>query len=240
MVDAGVAGLFRPMHGGVPWTLALGGLAAAFTAATARASRTGDIALVAGTCAGVAAGAAGFAVLPFARIGTPLAHALPWHGSWLVAAVFGAPAIAALVTAARTRNSDQTVMAVACAGAIAALTVALLGIAAIILFPHSVPDIVGSALPPGTPAAARQAENATEAADPYWGFLVFGGLLALLFWATSRPPETRDLARLLLASLAAPAVALAFVGGAGTIALATGAVVLVAVVRARRGVVAAT
>jgi energy-converting hydrogenase Eha subunit A len=186
------------------------------------------------------AGAAGFAVLPFARIGRPLADALPWQGSWLVAAVFGAPAIAALMTAARTRSSDQSVIAVACAGAIAALTVALLGIAAIILFPHSVPDIVGSALPPGTPAAVRQAENATEASDPYWGFLAFGGLLALLFWATSRPPQTRDLARLLLACLAAPAVALAFAGGAGTIALATAAVVLVAVARARRGAVAAT
>ncbi len=236
IVADGIANALRPMHGGVPWTLAITGLAAAFLAATARASRSGDAALATGVCAGVLTGLAGFAVMGFERIGAPLADRLPWHGHWLVAVVFAAPAAAALGTAQRTRSSEQSVMAVACAGAFAALTVALLGFGAIALFPHSVPDIVGPVMVPGTSAAARQAANATEASDPYWGYLVFGCLLALLLWALARPPRTADVKLVLVAVLAVPAVALALAGNAGTVALATTAVVLVAVATTRREV----
>jgi hypothetical protein len=236
IVDSGVAGLIRPMHGGVAWTLTTMGLAAAFLAATARETRIGDVALATGVCAGFLTGLAGFAVMPFERIGTPLAGDLPWHGGWLIAAVFAVPAAAALVTASRTRSSDQSVMAVACAGTFAALTVALLGFGSIALFPHSVPDIVGPVMAPGTSAAARQAANAREASDPYWGYYVFGTLLALLLWAVARPPSKADLKLLLLAVLAVPASALALVGHAGTIALATAAVVLIAATTTRRGV----
>jgi hypothetical protein len=238
IVDEGMAGLLRPMHAGVPWTLALIGLAAAFLAATARESRLGDAALATGLCAGLLTGLTGFTVMAFERIGTPLAHDLPWHGRWLIAVLFAAPAGAALVTAERTRSSEQSVMAVACAGAFAALTVALLGLGAIALFPHSVPDIAGPMMQPGTSAAARQAENATEASDPYWGYLVFGALVALLLWALARPPRTADLKLVLFAVLTVPALALALAGDAGTIALATAAVVLVAVATTRRTVAA--
>ncbi|HEY3615140.1 MAG TPA: hypothetical protein VGK92_15625, partial [Gaiellales bacterium] len=240
VVDGGVHGLLHPAHAGVVWTLALAGLATAFTAATARATRIGESALATGLCAGLVTGAVGFAVLPYERIGTPLADSLPWHGQWLVGVVFAAPALSALITAARTRSSDQTVMAAASAGTLAALTVALLGLGSIVLFPHSVPDIVGPVMSPGTSAAARQAANATEASDPYAGFLVFGGLLALLLWALARPPGKADLKLLLLTGLTVPAVALALAGNAGTIALATAAVALVAAVRTRRGAAATT
>jgi hypothetical protein len=236
IVDEGLAGLLRPMHGGVPWTLAITALAAAFLAATARETRIGDAALATGVCAGFLTGLVGFAVMAFERIGTPLADGLPGHGRWLIAVVFAAPATAALMTAHRTRSSEQSVMAVACAGTFAALTVGLLGLGAIALFPHSVPDIVGPVMAPGTSAAARQAEDAREASDPYWGYLVFGTLLALLLWAIARPPRTADLKVVLLALLAVPAIALALVGDAGTIALATAAVVLVAVATTRREV----
>ena len=37
--------------------------------------------------------------------GTPLAHDLPWRGRWLIAVVFAAPAVAALVAAQRTRRA---------------------------------------------------------------------------------------------------------------------------------------
>jgi hypothetical protein len=234
IVDGGMADLLRPMRGGVPWTLAITGLAAAFLAATARETRIGDTALATGACAGLLTGLAGFAVMAFERIGTPLADGLPGHGRWLIAVVFAAPATAALITADRTRSSEQSVMAVACAGTFAALTVGLLGLAAIAFFPHSVPDIVGPVMAPGTSAAARQAENAREASDPYWGYLVFGALLALLLWAVARPPRKADLKLGLLAVVAVPAVALALAGDAGTIALATAAVVLVAVATTRR------
>jgi hypothetical protein len=236
MVDGGLAGLFRPTHGGTLWTFLITMLAVVFLAATARATLCSDAALATGAVAGLLTGLAGFAVLPFERIGTPLAHGLPWHGRWLIVAVFAAPAVAALVTGSRTRSSDQSVMAVACAGAIAALTVALLGFASIALFPRSIPNIVGPVMSPGTTAAARQAENAIEASDPYWGFLAFGALLAVLFWAVARPPSKADVKLFLLAGLAVPAIALALVGSAGTIAFATAAVVLVAAVTTRREV----
>ena len=69
-------------------------------------------------------------------------------------------------------------MAAACAGTFAALDRrGCSGFAAIGLFPHSVPDIVGPVMVPGTSAAARQAEDAREASDPYWGYLLFSALL---------------------------------------------------------------
>ena len=240
LVDGGLAGLLRPTHGGTLWTFVITMLAVVFLAATARATLCSDAALATGTCAGLVTGLAGFAVLPFERIGTPLAHGLPWHGRWLIVAVFAAPAAAALLTGSRTRSSDQSVLAVACAGAIAAPTIALLGFASIALFPHSIPNIVGPVMPPGTTATARQAENAIEASDPYWGFLAFGALLALLFWAVARPPSKADVKVFLLAALAVPAVALALAGRAGTIAFATAAVVLVAAVTTRRTVTGAS
>ncbi len=215
-------------------------LAGSFLAATARATRMSGAALAAGAGAGLVMGIAGFAVLPFERIGAPLADGLPGHGRWLVAIVFAAPAAAALVTGRRTRRAEQGVMATACAGVVAALTVALLGLAAIAIFPGSVPDIVGPVMAPGTGDAARRAENAIEASDPYWGFLLFGILLAAILWAMARPPTRAEAKLALLAVLAVPPIALAIAGGAGTIALATAAVVLAAVIATRREAVAAS
>jgi hypothetical protein len=214
-------------------------LAASFLAATARGSRIGGSALGAGAGAGLAMGVAGFAVLPFERIGAPLADHLPAQGGWLMALVIAAPAAAALIAGHRTRRAEQAVMATVCAGAVAALTVALLGFAAIALFPGSVPAIVGPVMVPGATDAARQAENAIEASDPYWGFLVFGILLSAILWAVARPPTRAEAKLALLAVLALPPIALAIAGGAGTIALATGTVALAALVAARREGVAA-
>jgi hypothetical protein len=213
-------------------------LTAAFLAATASASRVSGAALGAGAGAGLLTGAAGFVVAPFERIGTPLAHGLPLHGRWLVLVVFAAPAAAALLTAQRTRRAEQGVMATVCAGAVGSLTFGLLGLAAIVLFPGSVPDIVGSVMMPGTSDAARQAADATEAADPYWGFLPFAAMLATLLWAVARPPTRSEAKVGLLAVLGVPPIALAVAGGAGTIALATAAVIVAAAVATRREAIA--
>jgi hypothetical protein len=228
----GLAGLFHPNADGLPATLPPIVLAAAFLAVTARDTRLGAVALAAGATAGLAAGLAGFLVTPFARIGAPLADGLPFHGSWLILVVFAAPAAAALLAGTRTLQTDQGIMAAACAGTFAALVFGLLGLGAIALFPHSVPD-VSSVMPPGTSAAARQAENAIAASDPYWGFLAFGALLATLLWVLARPPRKPDVKFVLLLALAAPPIALALVAGAGVIAFATTSVVLAAAVTTR-------
>jgi hypothetical protein len=59
-----------------------------------------------------------------------------------------------------------------------------------------VPDSVGSAMLPGTSSAARQAENALEAGDPYAGALLAGTLISLTLWAvvaTTRAPADATL-----------------------------------------------
>ena len=229
----GLAGLFHPNADGLPATLLPIVLAGAFLAVTASDTRLGGVALAAGATAGLAAGIAGFVAVPFARIGAPLADGLPFHGSWLILVVFAAPAAAALLAGSRTLQTDQGIMAAAFAGTFAALVFGLLGLGAIMLFPHSVPDVAGSVMPRGTSDAARQAENAIAASDPYWGFLVFGALLATLLWLLARPPRTPDLKFVLLLVLAALPIALALVAGAGVIAVATTSVVLAAAVTTR-------
>jgi hypothetical protein len=166
-------------------------------------------ALAFGACAGLIAGAVGFVVLPFERIGDPLAAGLPGGRSWLALIVFAAPCTAALVTAARTRCTDQAVMSALCGAAFAALVAAVLGLAAIALFPGSVPDIVGPVMVPGTSAAARQSANAIEASDPYYGLLVVGGMLLAMVCVMARPPRRADVAAVALLLLALPPVLLA-------------------------------
>ena len=102
------------------------------------------------------------------------------------------------------------------------------------------PDIVGPVMVPGTSDAARRAANATEASDPYWGFLLFGSLLAAVMWAVARPPTRSEAKLALLCVLGLPPIALALAGGAGTIAFATGMVVLAAVVATRHAAAAAS
>ena len=182
-------------------------LAAAPAPGRSRSSTLPALAL--GACAGLIAGAVGFVVLPFERIGDPLAAGLPGGRSWLALVVFAAPCTAALVTAARTRRTDRAVLAALCGAAFAALVAAVLGLAAIALFPGSVPDIVGPVMVPGTSAAARQAANATEASDPYYGLLVVGAMLLAMVCVMARPPRRADVAAVALLLLALPPVWLA-------------------------------
>ena len=215
-------------------------LVCAFLAATARGTRLAGVALAGGALAGVAMGSAGFALKPYLRIGTPLAHHLPGKGGWLILVVFAAPVTAALVAGLRGGGREQGVMAALCAGTFAALTFAVLGFAAIGLFPGSVPDIVGSVMLPGTGEAARRAADAQEASDPYWGYLLFSALLSAILWAVARPPRRADLKLPALALLALPPLGLALVAGQGTIAFATALVIVAAGVTTRRGATAAS
>jgi hypothetical protein len=207
----GVSGLLRPdsLRWGTPFALVLTLLAAACLTLTARGSRLGGPGLAAGILAGLAAGAAGFAVLPFERDAAPLAHGLPGHGTWLALLVFGAPAGAALLTGRRTQSAEQAVMAALCAGASAALLMAWLGLSAIVFLPGSVPDIVGPVMPAGSTAAQRQLENSIEASDPYFGLLVFGASLAAVLWVMARPPARAGTTVALLLLLGLPAFGLA-------------------------------
>ena len=191
VVAEGVPGLLRPgsLRSGTPFALVLTLVVAAFLAMTARTTRLGGTAMISGIGAGLVAGAAGFVVLPFERIGTPLAHGLPGHGTWLaVAAVRGSRRRGAPDRdggpAARIRRSWRR----SCAAAVGALLIALAGLSAIIFLPDNVPDIVGPVMLPGATAAQRQLENSIEASDPYFGLLVFGALLAAVLWAMARPP----------------------------------------------------
>jgi hypothetical protein len=233
-VGEGASGVLRAESGSPFMTLSLALLAAAFLAVTARGAGVSSVALGAGASAGLVTGLAGFAVMPFERIASPLAEGLPGQGRWLVLIVFAALAAAALLAGARTLRTDQGVLAAVCAGTFASLVVALLGFGAIVLVPGSVPDIVGSVMTPGTTAAARHAADAREASDPYWGFLVFGSMLATALWAVARPPARADLKLVLLTLLVAPPVALAVAAGADTIAFATATVALAAAVTTRR------
>ena len=238
-VAEGVPGLFRPdsLRWGTPFALVLTLVVAAILAVTARSSRLGGTALISGITAGLMAGAAGFLVLPFERIGTPLAHEVPGHGAWLAAVPFVAPAAAALATGLRTRRSDQAVMAALCAGAFAAQLVALAGFSAIVFLPDRVPDIVGPVMFPGATAAQQQLENSIEASDPYFGLLVFGALLAAVLWTMARPPIRAGATIALVLLLGFPPIVLAgtardFPGATG-IATAAVAVILGAMMTAR-------
>jgi hypothetical protein len=208
-------------------------------ALTARGARSGSTGLAAGALAGLASGVAAFLVLPLERIGEPLAAGLPARGTWLTVVVFGAPLAAALVTGLRTRRADEAVMAALCAGALAALVVAMLGLTAIVLFPDSVPNIVGPVMPPGTPLAQQHTANATEASDPYFGLLLFSGMLFGLLWAMARPPVRAITTIGLLCLLGLPPIALAGTArdfpGSRAIATATLALVIAAVCTTRPG-----
>jgi hypothetical protein len=187
VVGVGASGLLGPdpMRWGPFFVVLLTVLAAGFLAFTALPTRCGSAALVAGAAAGVVAGLAAFATLPFERVGAPLAGGGRW---WLALVAVAAPAAAVLLIGRHTRRADQAMMAALCAGTVATLLVALLGLSAIVLFPHSVPDIVGPVMPAGSSAAAKQAENVIEASDPYFGWLLLSALLAALLWAMARPP----------------------------------------------------
>jgi hypothetical protein len=202
----------------------------------ARFARSGQ---GAGALAGLVAGVAAFLVLPFERIGEPLASGLPGRGTWLAVVVFAALAAAGLVTGLRTGEADQAVMAMLWAGALAALVVAVLGLAAISLFPDSVPNIVGPVMPPGTPLAVQHSANATEASDPYDGLLAFSLMLFGLLWATVRPSTRPGVTIAALCLLALPPLALAGTArdfpGSNLIATATLAVVIGAVCTTRPG-----
>jgi hypothetical protein len=177
-------------------------------AVTAPGSRLGAGGLATGACAGLIAGTAGFVVLPFERIGDPLAAGLPGH-AWLGLVVFAAPCAAALVTGARTRRTDQAVMAALGGAGLAALLVALAGLTAIVLLPGSVPDSVGPVMAPGTSATARQLANATEASDPYFGLLVVSGMLVTMLCVMARRPRRADVTAVALFLLGLPPILLA-------------------------------
>lgn len=222
---------------GAPFALVVTLFAGLCLAATTRQARTGGASLVAGALGGLAAGAAAFVVLPFERIGEPLAAGLPSRGAFLTAVVFGAPAAAALVVGLHSRMAEQAVMAALCAGAVAALLAAVAGLSAIVLLPGHVPNIVGPVMPPGTPLATQHAANASEASDPYFGLLVFGAMLLALLWLMARPPVRPATAVALLCLFSLPPIVLAGTAhdfpGSRAITTATIAVVIGAVLTTR-------
>jgi hypothetical protein len=235
----GVSGMLDPdsLRWAPSFALMLTLSTAAFLAVTSQSSRLGGTGLVSGAVAGLVACAAGYVVLPFDRAGTPLAHGLPGHGTWLALLVFGAPAAAAVLTGRRTREAEQAVMAALCTGACAALLIALAGLSAIVFLPDRVPDIVGPVMPAGTTAAQRQLENSIGASDQYFGLLVFGALLASVLWIMARPPRRAGTTVSLVLLGGVPAFALAASAtdfpGATAIAQAATAVLIGAVVTAR-------
>jgi hypothetical protein len=238
IVGYGASGILRPDPKVPLFALLLTLYAGASLAMTARGSVFGGVGLAAGSSAGLAAGLASFIVMPFERSGPRLANGLPGHGIWLVAVTFGAPAAAAAVTARRTGRGDQAAMAAFCTGALAALLVAFLGVSAIALFPSRIPDLVGPVMIPGTSAAARRAADATEAADPYAGVLLFGGLLAAILWAMARPFELVAARAVLLTLLGAVPVWLCLSArhfpGATAIAVAAALMIVAAVIASKR------
>jgi hypothetical protein len=142
-----------------------------------------------------------------------------------------------VLTARRTREAEQAVMAALCAGACAALLIALAGLSAIVVLPDRVPDIVGPVMPAGTSAAQRQLENSIGASDQYFGLLAFGALLAAVLWVMARPPRRSGttVALVLLGGLPAFALAASATDFPGAAAIATAAIAAVigAVVTAR-------
>ena len=112
-----------------------------------------------------------------ARSGTPLAHGLPGHGTWLALLVFGAPAAAALLTGRRTRQRG--------AGRHGGALRRRLGGAARraaraerdrLPARTGCPTSSGPSCPPVRPRPSAQLENSIEASDPYFGLLLFGGI----------------------------------------------------------------
>jgi hypothetical protein len=241
VVGYGASGLFRPGPKAVPLAALLLTLYAAVSLwITSRSSRVGRASLATGIVAGLVAGLASFVVMPFERDGSPLAGGLPGQGDWLVLVVFGAPAAAAVLTGRRTRHADQAVMAALSASVFAIVLVALLGLSAIALFPDRIPDIVGPVMTPHASEAARQAANATEAADPYLGLMLLGALLAAVLCAMSRPLNRAVTRSVLVALLGLLPIALALTAqhfpGARAIAAAVAMVVVAAVIVATRPV----
>jgi hypothetical protein len=173
-----------------------------FLALTARSTRFDSVALGLGIGGGLVAGVAAFAAIPFQETNTSLADGLPANGGWLMILALAVPAIVALVTRARPQCAEQAASAALCAGAIAALVVALLGFAAIVLFPQSLDDVRAIMLP-GASNAELRAEQDIGSSDTYWGVLLLAGMLAAVLWVTLRSlrPGTTFA---LLALLAAP------------------------------------
>lgn len=194
-LQGGASGLLQADHHGRFVTVLLASLAAAFLAVSADGSRLSDDVLSSGAIAGLASGAAAFALLPFAQNAAPLADRLPGDGSWLALIVVGAPAGAALFAGRRMGSVHAGLEAALCSATFAVLVVALFGLGAVALFPGQIPHFAGQIMMPGTSAAARQAEDAIAASDQYEVLLVFGTLLAASLWAVARSPgrprETR-------------------------------------------------
>jgi hypothetical protein len=176
-----------------------------FLALTARSSRLGSTALAAGVSSGLVAGVAAFAAIPFQESDTSLADGLPGDGGWLLIVAFAAPAVAALVTRARRGGDDQQARAALCAGTIATLVVALLGFAAVVLFPRSL-DAVRAIMLPGTSHADLRAEQDIGASDTYAGVLMLGTMLAAVLWVALRPLRGRASFGLLALLSAPPAL----------------------------------
>ncbi|MFC7382026.1 hypothetical protein [Sphaerisporangium rhizosphaerae] len=161
---------------------------AVMLAATARGSAARPAALAYGTAAGVVAGAAGFALIPFERVMPPLADALPGQDLWPALTLVGALAAAMFAVARRTGDTAQVFMAVLCAGAVGCAVVTVLGDAAWLLFPERMPNIVP--LNAGSPQV-RQALSRMEAGDEYVAAIVWGSLLAGVLATMIRPVVRR-------------------------------------------------
>ncbi|MDX6563715.1 MAG: hypothetical protein QOD65_3529 [Gaiellales bacterium] len=173
-----------------------------FLALTARGTRFDSVALAAGVGGGLVAGLAAFAAMPFQQGSTTLADGLPVSGAWLMILALAVPGVVALVTRAHTHREEEVARAALCAAAIAALAVALLGFAAIVLFPRSL-DEARAIMLPGASNAELRAEQDIGASDTYAGVLMLAGMLAAVLWVTTRSlrPGTTSV---LLALLAAP------------------------------------
>jgi hypothetical protein len=208
LIAADGGGLLQPTQAnwGPVFAIMLTLLAALFLALTARGTRFGSIGLGAGSIAGVVAGVATFAVMPFEHGETSLAHGLPWNGQWLWLIVLAAPTGAALFTGKRSRRADHGAMAATLAVTFGVLLVALLGFAAILLFRGS---LEAPPLMPGASAADKLAEQEIGASDGYGGMLTFGFMLAAILWVMLRPVRART-TFVLLALLAVPPAALGF------------------------------
>ena len=185
-------GFLQPNRGnwGPVFTLMLTLVAVLFLALTARSSRVGSTALAAGVGAGLIAGVAAFAAIPFQEDDPPLADGLPGGGGWLLIIAFCAPAVSALVTRARLGGHDQQARAALCAGTIATLVVALLGFAAVVIFPRSL-EAVRAIMPPGTSHADLQAEQDIGASDLYACVLMLGAVLTAVSLVALRPHRSR-------------------------------------------------
>jgi hypothetical protein len=190
-------------------------------ALTARSSRLDSVALAAGVGGGLVAGLAAFAAIPFQEGDSSLAHGLPANGSWLMLVAIAAPAVAALATRARLGGDDQQARAALCAGTIATLVVALLGFAAVVLFPRSL-DQVRAIMLPGASHADLQAEQDIGASDTYAGVFLLATMLAAVLWVAMRPLRGRATFGLLALLAVPPALfGVALIGSAPNAAAVT-------------------